>query len=123
VDGDHSLPDAIEVDANVHRAWRGRRRLRWRWRAFRGGRPRWRLVTSLWEQRRRLGSGQHGEINRPAHRTIDRTHLQPAGAGSVVRAGHEIKILATRVECRRDRIRQAISDLMRVLFSHRINEN
>src|ERR1043166_2796900 len=73
VHGDYPLPDAIEVDANIHPARRGRRWLRRR--GFRRCRPRWRLITSLRQQRRRLGCSQHGKINRPAHGTIDRAHL------------------------------------------------
>src|SRR5207302_3787742 len=59
---------------------------------------------------------KHGEVNRAANGTIDRTHLKPTGARPIVRAGHEIEILAAGIEGRRDRIGESVRDLMALLF-------
>src|SRR5205807_9852259 len=100
VHGNYSLPDSIEVDANVDGARRGRSRLRRR--LLNRCRPWRRFIASLRQERRGFTCAKHREIDCSPHRTIDRTDLQPSGAWTVIRAGEEVEVFAARVESRRD---------------------
>ena len=81
------------------------------WPLFALCRPRW-FITGFGQERRRFGGVEHGEIDGSPHGTIDRTHLQPSGAGTVIRAGEEVEVLAPGVEGGRNRIGHAITKLM-----------
>src|SRR5439155_19319512 len=121
IHGNYSLRDAIKVDANIYRTRRGR------WgrscRGFRWRRRFWRFIAGLRQEWRRFGCAKHREIDRSPHGTIDRTHLQPSGAGTVIRAGEEVEVLAPGVEGGRNRIGHAITKLMAFLLGQRINKN
>src|SRR5205823_6547888 len=115
VHGNYSLPDVIKVDMNVDcprsSGW-------WLWRRrFRGRGRFWRFIASLRQKRRRFVCIKHGEVNGTTNGPIDRTHLKPTGARPIVRARHEIEILAAGIEGGRVRIGESVRDLMALLFS------
>ena len=56
-------------------------------------------------------------------RPVERAHLEPAGAWTVVGAGEEIEILAAGVERWRHRIGHRVGDLMRLCLLERVHEH
>ena len=81
-----------------------------------------RLVPRFGQKRRRLACAQHRQVDRTRDRAIHRAHLEPTGPQRVVRAREKVEILAARVECRCDGVRQAVGDLIGLAVGDRIQE-
>src|SRR5205807_8708723 len=123
VHGNYSLPYSFKVDANIYRARSGGCRLRSRLCAIFARRRSWRFIAGLGQERRRFARAKYREVDRATHRTIDRTHLQPAGAWTIIGAGEEVEVLTSGVEGGRNRISHAVTELMAFLLGQRIDKD